>query len=119
VGRGVGLGRRGGFGFLFFLFLFQMDFKPIFPTIFKSNLFHILTQIYPTILRLLENFLNNFSNIFKFKPSFIFLIQTFTPIFTIIFKDFSQNFFKTFRITPQTKLMHFNMMHKHLSDSNY
>jgi hypothetical protein len=128
-GRGAGRGRRWardtwarwvGLGFfLFFLFLFQIDFKPIFPTIFKSNLFHILTQIYPTILRLLENLLNNFSNIFKFKLSF-FLIQTLTPIFTIIFKDFfTKKIFKTFRITPQTKLMHFNMMHKHLGDSNY
>jgi hypothetical protein len=65
------LGRRGGFGFLsFFSSFFQIDFKSNFPTIFKSNLFHILTQIYPTILRLLENLLNNFSNIFKLKLSF-------------------------------------------------
>jgi hypothetical protein len=93
--------------FLFFQFLFQTKFQ----TLLNSNLLHILTQISPTILRLLENLLNKFSNIFKFKLSSFFLIQTFTPIFTIIFK--------TFKITPQPKLMHFNMMHKHLSDSNY
>jgi hypothetical protein len=68
MGRKRELGR--GVGLVLFFFLFQIDFKPIFPTIFKSNLFHILTQIYPTILRLLENLLNNFSNIFKFKLSF-------------------------------------------------
>jgi hypothetical protein len=107
--------------FRFFPFLFfksisnPFKFKP-----FTSFQIQILTQISPTILRLFENLLNNFSTYFKFKLSFFFfLIQTFTPIFTIIFKDFSQKFFKTFIITPQTKLMHSNMMHKHLFDSNY
>jgi hypothetical protein len=63
AGPGI-LGPAGGFGFLsfFLFFLFQIDFKPIFPTIFKSNLFHILTQIYPTILRL---FRKPFKQLFK------------------------------------------------------
>jgi hypothetical protein len=54
-----------------------------------------------------------------FKP---FQIQIFTQLFTnffiIIFKTFHK-YFKTFKTTPQPKLMHFNMMHKHLGDSNY
>jgi hypothetical protein len=44
--------------------------------------------------------------------------QLFTNFFTIIFKTFHK-YFKTFKTTPQPKLMHFNMMHKHLGDSNY
>jgi hypothetical protein len=51
-----------------------------------------------------------------------FRIQIFTQLFrnffTVIFKTFHK-YFKTFKTTPQPKLMHFNMMHKHLGDSNY
>jgi hypothetical protein len=44
AGRGGdgGLGSRGRLDrFSFFPFLFQIHFKPIFPTIFKSNLLHL------------------------------------------------------------------------------
>jgi hypothetical protein len=54
-----------------------------------------------------------------FKP---FQIQIFTQIFanffTIILRTF-HIYFRTFKTTPQPKLMHFNMMHKHLGVSNY
>jgi hypothetical protein len=128
----VGPRGRKKVGFVFFLFPFFLFFSFLFfQILFKSfsNLFkfksftcfqiQILTQISPTILKAFHKlFLTTFQTCFKFKLSF--LIQTFTTIFTIIFKDFfTKNFFKTFRITPQSKLMHFNMMHKHLFDSNY
>jgi hypothetical protein len=54
VGRKY-MGRRDWVGFVVSFFFFFFFFKSIFPSIFKSNLFHILTRIYPTILRLLEN----------------------------------------------------------------
>jgi hypothetical protein len=77
----------------------------------------------PTILKAFHKlFLTTFQTCFKFKLSSFFLIQTFTPIFTIIFTIILRTFhkyFKTFKITPQPKLMHFNMMHKHLGDYNY
>jgi hypothetical protein len=93
-GRGKwAVGRRLGFVFFsFFSFLFQIHFKPIFRTIFKSNILHL----------------------FKFKFSHKFS-QTFSQLFLRLF----HNYFKTFKTTPQPKLMHFNMMHKHLIDSNY
>jgi hypothetical protein len=50
--------------------------------------------------------------------SFQILFKSFTQIFTIIFKNFHK-YFKIFKTTPQPKLMHFNMMHKHLVDSNF
>jgi hypothetical protein len=53
----------------------------------------------------------SFSNPFKFKSFTSFQIQTFTQIFTnyftIIFKNFDK-YFKTFKTTPQPKLMHSN-----------
>jgi hypothetical protein len=66
-----------------------------------------------------------FSNPFlkpTFKPlkiqSFTQLFsKLFTNLFTTIFKTFHK-YFKTFKSTQQPKLMHFNMMHKHLDDSN-
>jgi hypothetical protein len=45
--------------------------------------------------------------------------KLFTNIFTIILKDLSQILLKTFKTTPQPKLMHSKMMRKHLGDSNY
>jgi hypothetical protein len=122
--EGEGSGPRVAGLFCFFCFLFQIPFfKPIFSNHFQIKSFPYFNTNYLTILRLLENLLNNFSNIFfKFKPS-IFLIQTFTQIFTIFFtiilRTFHKYFFKTFKTTPQPKLMHFNMLHKHLIDSNY
>jgi hypothetical protein len=73
-GRELGRGRAVlfFFSFLFFFLFFSNPFQTNLFNTFKSNLFHILTQIYPTILRLLENLLNNFSNIFKFKLSSFF-----------------------------------------------
>jgi hypothetical protein len=52
LGRKDGLSRR--FGFVFFLFLFQIHFKPISnPFKFKSfTSFQILTQISPTIFNI-------------------------------------------------------------------
>jgi hypothetical protein len=43
---GGGAGRRGGFGWVgffsfFFFFFFQINFKPKFQTIFKSNILHV------------------------------------------------------------------------------
>jgi hypothetical protein len=69
LGRGVGL----DFSFLFFLFFlnpFQTNFKPFKFKSFSCFQTQILTQISPTILRLFENLLNNFSTYFKFKLSF-------------------------------------------------
>jgi hypothetical protein len=117
VGWAAGLGRVGRLDWFFFLFFFlffsnpfQTNFKPFKFKSFTSFQIEILTQIYSTILRLLENLLNNFSNI-KFKLSSFFLFK--------LLHQFSQlYFFETFKITPQPKLMHFNMMHKHLGDSN-
>jgi hypothetical protein len=42
-------------------------------------------------------------------------------VFLLFFKSFSNLFFKLFfkKTTSQPKLKHFNMMHKHLGDSNY
>jgi hypothetical protein len=65
-----------------------------------------------------SSFLSNpFSNLFQ-----TFLNQTlftkFSNFFTNILRLF-HNYFKTFKTTPRPKLMHFNMMHKHLIDSNY
>jgi hypothetical protein len=83
--------------FLFFLFFFKSIFKPI-SNLFKFKSFtsfqiQILTQISPTILKAFHKlFLTTFQTYFKFKLS-LFLIQTFTPIFPIIFKDFFTNFF--------------------------
>jgi hypothetical protein len=57
-----------------------------------------------------QNLLNH-----TFKP---FLNQFFTQLFTIILKTFHK-YFKTFKTTPQPKLMLFNTMHKQLIDSNY
>jgi hypothetical protein len=59
-------------------------------------------------------FFKSFSNLFQT----LFKFKSFTQIFTIIFKNFHK-YFKTFKTTPQPKLMHFNMMHKHLIDSNF
>jgi hypothetical protein len=54
LGRGVGLVGLGFFSLFFFLF--QINFKPNFQTIFKSNILHIfkfkfLSQISPIILK--------------------------------------------------------------------
>jgi hypothetical protein len=108
---------------IFFLF-FQILFKS-FSNLFKFKSFtsfqiQILTQISPTILRTFHRpFLTTFQTYFKFKPSF-FLIQLlqkiFYKLFTIIFKDFFTNFLRLFKTTPNPKLMHLNMMHKHLGD---
>jgi hypothetical protein len=51
-------------------------------------------------------FFKSFLTHFKFKSSH--------KVFQLFHK-----YFKTFKTTPQPKLMHFNMMHKHLGDSNY
>jgi hypothetical protein len=48
---------------------------------------------------LFKSFSNLFQTLFKFK--------SFTQIFTIIFKNFHK-YFKTFKTTPQTELMHSN-----------
>jgi hypothetical protein len=65
VGRGLGW-VVSFFSFLFFNSISNpFKFKP-----FTSFQIHILTQISPTILRLFENLLNNFSTYFKFKLSF-------------------------------------------------
>jgi hypothetical protein len=55
----------------FFLFLFKSIFKPFKFKSFTCFQTQFLTQIYSNILRLLENLLNNFSNI-KFKLSSFF-----------------------------------------------
>jgi cellulose synthase/poly-beta-1,6-N-acetylglucosamine synthase-like glycosyltransferase len=125
--RSLAAGGREGRECLIFFFFFQILFKS-FSNLFKFKSFtsfqiQILTQISPTILRTFHKpFLTTFQTYFKFKPSF-FLIQTFTQIFTIFFtiilRTFHKYFFRTFKTTPQPKLMHFNMMHKYLFDSNY
>jgi hypothetical protein len=115
---------------LFFLFLFfsnpfQTNFKPFKFKSFSCFQTQILTQIYSTILRLLENLLNHFSNI-KFKLSSFFFNSNFHTNFHNYFQGLFHkkilrlftSFFKTFKTTQQPKLMHFNMMHKHLGDSN-
>jgi hypothetical protein len=92
---------RGGWLFYFFSFLlffsnpFQTNFKPFKFKSFSCFQTQILTQIYSTILRLLENLLNHFSNI-KFKLSTFFLIQTFTPISQLFLRTFHNYFFKDF-----------------------
>jgi hypothetical protein len=79
--------RFGLFCFSFFSFLFQIHFKPIFQTIFKSNILHLLKfKFSHKFLQLFftgfsqTNF-NNFSNIFK-------LLHKFSQTF--------HNYFKTF-----------------------
>jgi hypothetical protein len=48
-------------------------------------------------------FFKTFSNLFQT----LFKFKSFTQIFTIIFKNFHK-YFKTFKTTPQPKLMHSN-----------
>jgi cellulose synthase/poly-beta-1,6-N-acetylglucosamine synthase-like glycosyltransferase len=125
--RSLAAGGREGRECLIFFFFFQILFKS-FSNLFKFKSFtsfqiQILTQISPTILRTFHKpFLTTFQTYFKFKPSF-FLIQILHKFFTnfsqLFLRTFSQIFLKLFKITPQPKLMHFNMMHKHLIDSNY
>jgi hypothetical protein len=76
------------FFFFFFSNPFQTKFKFKSFSCFQTQ---ILTQIYSTFLRLLENLLNHFSNI-KFKLSSFFLIQTFTPILQLFLKTFHKIF---------------------------
>jgi hypothetical protein len=61
LGRRVGLAVR--LDWFFFLFLFKSIFKPFKFKTFSSFKTQILTQISPTILRLFENLLNNFSTL--------------------------------------------------------
>jgi hypothetical protein len=61
-------------------------------------------------------FFKSFSNCFQtfLNPIYSQNFPAFSPIILRIFT----NIFKTFKITPQPKLMHFNKMHKHLIESN-
>jgi hypothetical protein len=103
------------FSFPFFSNPFQTNFKPFSFKSFTSFQIQIFTQISPTILKAFHKpFLTTFQTFFKFK-----LLHKFSQTFSQLFlRTFSQIFFKTFKTTT-TKLMHFNMMHKHLVDSNY
>jgi hypothetical protein len=96
-GLKVGMGRGVGWwvGFVFFFFFFFKYISNQFLNHFKFKSFtsfrvQILTQISPTIIRLFENpFKQPFKHFFKIQTlSLFFLIQTFTPIFTIIFREF-------------------------------
>jgi hypothetical protein len=72
--------------------VFFLFFQILFNKIFKTFQIQIFTQLFSKL---------------------------FTNIFTIILKDLSQILLKTFKTTPQPKLMHSKMMRKHLGDSNY
>jgi hypothetical protein len=95
--------------FLFFLF-----FSKPFQTNFKPFLNQFFTQISPTIYKgFSQTLLSTFQTYFKFKP------LPFNSSFYTNFHKLFHNYFKTFKTTSQPKLMHFNMMHKHLIDSNF
>jgi hypothetical protein len=114
---GWAAGRIGLVRCVFFSFLF---FKSFLKT-FKPFQIQFFSQISPTIFKgFSQTLLTTFQTYFKFKPSFFNsnFYTNFHKLFTIILKLFHK-YFKTFKTTPQPKLMHFNMMHKHLGDSNY
>jgi hypothetical protein len=125
---GGGLGWKEGEGrvfvvFSFFLFFFKSISNPFKFKSFTSFQIQILTQISPIILKAFHKpFLTTFQTFLNSNFHFCFY-QTFTQIFNnfsqLFLRTYSQIFLKTFKIAPQPKLMHFNMMHKHLIDSNY
>jgi hypothetical protein len=77
--------------FLFFQILFK-PFQTFLLYLFKSN----FNTNSPTILRLLENLLTSFQTFLNSNFRHFFLIQTFTPIFTIFLRIFSQKFLRLF-----------------------
>jgi hypothetical protein len=114
VGRWAGSGEADGvwmgwrFRFVFFLFIFQIHFKLISnPFKFKSFTcfqIQILTQISPTILKAFHKpFLTTFQTYFKFN-----LYTNFYKLFHNYFQGLFHKYFKTFKTTPQPKLMHSN-----------
>jgi hypothetical protein len=78
--------------FSFFFFFFSNPFSNLLNSklfIFSNLNFNTnLLKYFKIFRKLFQTFLNS-----NFQPLSIFLIQTFIPIFTIIFKDFSQDFF--------------------------
>jgi hypothetical protein len=105
--RGIGLGLLFFF-FFFFSFSFSNPFLNQFQTFLDSNLLHLFKFNFNTnfskYFKGFSQFLTTFQTYFKFKPLHKFSQLSFHNYFLRTF----HKYFKTFKTTPQPKLMHSN-----------